>query len=281
MTIKIALAAAILLVQEPKDLFLLQGVDKSNVREAKLRDEDIAGLSIRVSWASIEPGGRADYQWLDSQVARCRAIGKPYMLRLMAGTNSPRWIKGAWHQDAPVPWNQDAQAALSQTIRRLGERYSDDALLVCVHMSSTANYKSAEMHLAPGLRSLPDYSDDKIIAAWKAAIDSYSDAFPNCALALNATLEPDRRGAITFPVIEHCQSRLGDRATFQHNSLKAATSPRARHHRLILDLRRNTRVGFQMACPTSNTRRFGGTLQQALRLAPGASFFEIYQGDTP
>ena len=263
--------------REPVGFFLLQGVDKDNVRNSALLDGSITGLSIRVSWASIDTGSQFEWGWLDSQVARCRMLGKPYMLRMMTGENSPNWIQGAWYQDAPIPWNTTAQRALSQAIAALGNRYAGDPLLVGVHLSSTANYSSAEMHIASGLSSVSGYSDVKMIEAWEKAIDSYAAAFPNCALILNATLEPNHRGGITYPVIEYCQERLGSRATFQHNSLKASTPMGARHHQLILGLGRDGwRIGFQMAC-ASYRARFGGSFDEAVALAPGASYFEIYQ----
>jgi hypothetical protein len=264
----------------PQGFFLLQGVDKSNVRDSSLRDSSVAGLSIRVSWASIDKGTSFDWAWLDSQVNRCRALRKPYMLRLMTGENSPAWIQGAWHRDAPLPWNTTAQNALSQAIAALGNRYGGDPYLVGVHLSSTANYDSAEMHIAPGIEYVSGYSDAKMIDAWKKAINSYSAAFPSCAVILNATLEPNHRGGITYPVIDHCQLRLGTRATFQHNSLKASTPFDARHHQLILGLGQDGwRIGFQTASSTGDAARFGGTLQEAIILAPGASYFEIYQAD--
>jgi hypothetical protein len=255
-------------------------VDKSNVKDSSLRNRNVAGLSIRVSWSRLDKGSHFEWGWLDSEIKRCRTLGKPYMLRMMAGDNSPSWISGAWHQGAPVPWNTAAQDALDEVIRALGNRYASDPLLVGVHLSSTANSNSAEMHLASGLASVSGYTERKVIDAWTRAIDSYAAAFPTCALILNATLEPNHRGGITYPVIEHCQRRLAARATFQHNSLKASTPMYARHHQLILDLGRDGwRIGFQTACASSDQSRFGGSFQEAVDRAPGASYFEIYQSD--
>jgi hypothetical protein len=153
--------------REPVGFFLLQGVDKDNVKDSALRDPSVAGLSIRVRWASIDKGTNFDWAWLDSQVNRCRALRKPFMLRLMAGEHSPTWIQGPWYRDAPVPWNTTAQNALSQAIAALDNRYAGDPRLVGVHLSSTANYDSAEMHIAPGLENVNGYSDSKMIDAWK------------------------------------------------------------------------------------------------------------------
>jgi hypothetical protein len=263
----------------PFGFFVLQGIDKDNVRNSVLRDSSVAGLSIRVSWASLDKGSQFQWQWLDSQVQRCRALGKPYMLRMMAGNDSPKWIEGPWYRGAPLPWSTTAQSALSRAIAELGKRYANDPLLVGVHMSSTANNSSAEMHMAPGLTTVAGYSDAKIIDAWSRAVDSHNAAFPSCAVILNATLEPNHRGEITYPVIVHCQQRLGLRATFQHNSLKAATPMNARHHKMILDLGGSGwRIGFQMTSG-STSDRFGGSIEEALGNAPGASYFEIYQED--
>jgi hypothetical protein len=282
----IAFAAAGFLAAEkcqgqraPFGFFVLQGIDKTNVRDSSLRDINTSGLSIRFSWSSIDNGSNYEWSWLDAQVNRCRAAGKPYMLRMMTGEHSPSWIPGEWYQGAPIPWNSEAQRALRQAIAALGNRYGGDPLLVGVHLASTANHRTAEMHIAPGIELVSGYSDAGMIDAWEDAIDCYGAAFPGCALILNSTLEPNHRGAITHPVIAHCQMRLGLRGTFQHNSLKASTPVDARHHQLILNLGRDGwRIGFQTAC-SSEEERFGGTLGEAIAKSPGASYFEIYQAD--
>ncbi len=219
------------------------------------------------------------WQWLDSQVQRRRALGKPYMLRMMAGKDSPTWIEGPWHQGAPLPWSTAAQTALSRAIAELGNRYGNDPLLVGVHVSSTANYSSAEMHMAPGLTTAAEYSDSKMIDAWSRAVDSYNAAFPSCAIILECHVgaEPPRGNHLSC----HCalSTATWSARTFQHNSLKASTPMDARHHKMILDLGSNGwRIGFQMTSGSS-TDRFDGPFEEALGNAPGASYFEIYQED--
>jgi hypothetical protein len=200
---------------------------------------------------------------------------------MLAGKNSPTRIDGEWYAEAPLPWNETAQSALSQAVTKLGERYASDPLLACVHLTSTANNRGAEMHIADGITLRPDYSHAKMITAWQKSIDSYSNAFPRTALSLNVVLKPTGKGEITYPVIDYCKSKLGDRATFQHNALKAKISPQWRGHLLLLHLGQlGLRIGFQMACPSSNLERFGGSLDEAYRQAgEKASYFEIYQGD--
>jgi hypothetical protein len=230
---------------------------------------------------SVDKGATWDWSFVDSQVERCRKLGKPYMLRMLAGKHSPSRIDGEWFGDAPIPWNAAAQDALSKAIDRLGERYAGDPLLACVHLTSTANNRSAEMHIADDITLHRDYTHAKMITAWQKSIDSYSSAFRNTALSLNVTLKPTGKGEITYPVIDYCKSKLGDRATFQHNALKARISPRWRGHLLIRGLgQQGLPIGFQMACPSSNQQRFGGSIEEAYRQAgEKASYFEVYQGD--
>jgi hypothetical protein len=265
-------------------IYVLQGVDKDNVSDSSLRAAD--GFSIRVSWNAIDQGTSYNFKFLDSQIARARKLNKPWMLRLMTGENSPGWLKKKVpiYQDAPIPWNSTAQQALSSMIRRLGERYSGDPLLNTVHLSSTANSSSAEMHLAKGIQNVKGYSDQKIVDAWRSAIQAYSSAFPGQHLALNEAWEPkgSEDGRITWAVIADCKAILGGRATFQHNSLKADTSPTAKHHAVILELQKQGwPTGFQTACPAGNRDRFGGSFNEIFSI-PGVSkakYLEIYQGD--
>jgi hypothetical protein len=259
---------------------VLQGVDKDNVSDSVIKEADF--FSIRASWKGIDKGTRQDWDWLDSQVARAHKYNKPFMLRIMAGENSPTWIGGAWYKGAPLPWNTKAIDAWLRFVDKLGARYRGDPLLYVVHLSCTANYSSAEMHLAPGLTNVKGYSDTKIIMVWFDATNAFAAAFPNTLLALNESIEPDSKGTVTYPVVENCKALLGGRAVFQHNSLKASTSPTAKHHQLILQLQKQGwRTGFQTACPSSNRDRFGGSFSEIFSL-PGvnqAKYLEVYQGD--
>jgi hypothetical protein len=253
-----------------KGEYVLQGIDKTNVSDSNLKASD--GLSIRFRWSSVDKGSTWNWSYVDSQVQRAKKLGKPYMLRMMAGKHHPAWLG-----DKVVPWDTTAQNALKQAIQRMGERYSGDPSLHLVHLSSTANDASAEMHIADWVLKHRDYSDAKMITAWTRAIDAYRSAFPNTALALNASMEPNSKGAITFPVVAYCQSTLGNRATFQHNSLKADTSLTAKHHQLILDLgRQGWRTGFQ-AVGTGD--RFGNYKTALNKAGPDWDYLELYQNE--
>ena len=236
--------------------FVLQGVNKANVTAESLKKSD--GLSIRFS--------QGNWQFLDSQVARSKKAGKPFMIRMMDTGKNP-------------PWDATALKNHAEAVQVIGRKYANDTGLACVHISSTATHESAEMHTDPAVLQRKDYTVEKHIAAWTHAVNAYAAAFPNTPIVLNASIEPDSKGAVTYPVVAYCKG-LGWRATFQHNSLKASTSLTAKHHQLIVDLgKQGWRIGFQMACPSSNRDRFGGTFEQAVNKATGASYLEIYQSD--
>jgi hypothetical protein len=281
----VLMLATVLLAREPRGIFVLQEPDRANVSDANLSKAE--GLSIRVRWNSIHrSSGPLRWGFLDSQVARCKRFGKPYMIRVMCGKHSPAWISGQWFKNAPVPWNTSAQAALSQFVTMLGARYGADPDLVCVHLTSTCNYANAEMHLCPDIHKASGYSLEKLIDAWRFGIDDYGRAFPDCALALNVSIEPPSprtvKGHLTDATVANCQRILGERATFQHNSLQADLPETARHHQLIANLAaEGWRVGFQMVCPSSNRDRFGGSLATAYAKGEraGAQYYEVYQSD--
>jgi hypothetical protein len=247
-------------------VFVLQGVGITNVSDDALRRAQ--GLSIRFDWQAVANG---DWRYVDSQVMRARRAGKPYMLRMIGGTAG-----------TTPPWNTNAKENFARIVFEMGQRYGGDPLLYAVHLSSTANDESAEMHLANWVLNHRSYSDQRIIDAWTYAIDAYAVAFPTKRLILNLSIEPDSRGGVTWPVVAYCKARLGVRAGFQHNSLKASTSPTAKHHQAIVAQSRDGYVtGYQMACPSSNRDRFGGTFAEAIAKgeAAGAQYFEVYQGD--
>ena len=258
--------------QTPRGDFVLQGVDNANVSDDVIRRSD--GLSIRFSWASVDGG---NWSWVDKQILRAVKLNRPVMLRMMTGNNS-RPARYA----TSMPWNEAAKNRLAEVIWRMGQRYSNNPSVHLVHLSSTANHKSAEMHLDPVVLGNSNYSDKKIVDAWKWAINAYSIAFPTTPLSLNASPEPPGgHSAITNQVVAHCQQTLAGRATFQHNSLKASTGIFADHHVLILNLgKQGWRTGFQAACRSDDRARFGGTVQEAIQKAgPDADYFEWYQSE--
>src|SRR5687767_5417706 len=109
----VAIAAESAKVRAPLGYFALQAAiplvlqGKRPVSDSPLALPQVAGLTIRARWAWLHPSaGKFDFSFLESQVARCRKLGKPFKIRVLTGVAcAPKWIGGPWHLGAPVPWS--------------------------------------------------------------------------------------------------------------------------------------------------------------------------------
>jgi hypothetical protein len=129
---------------------------------------DLAGASLRFTWAKLEPQeGVLDTVLLLDEVARAKAAGKKIQLRVLPGMETPEWVyaKGvpsmrfADHLPTgvptgevsriPVPWDPDYLAAWASFIGRLGALVGAESEIVLVHMTG-ANSKSGEFPLTSG-----------------------------------------------------------------------------------------------------------------------------------
>ncbi|HYO24649.1 MAG TPA: hypothetical protein VEQ85_06835, partial [Lacipirellulaceae bacterium] len=167
---------------QPGDPAVLQPGNTRIVADRLLQLPQVAGLTIRARWSWIHPSeGKVELGFLEGQADRCRRLAKSYKLLVMTGAEcSPSWLGGAWHARAPVPWSAELRAHYGTLVEQLGRRFSDDPLCVGVHMTGPT-HPSAEMHPAPGIETVPGYSSDAMIEAWKSSIDAYAAAFPHTA----------------------------------------------------------------------------------------------------
>jgi hypothetical protein len=269
---------------QPGDPAVQKPGSNRQISTAQLQLPHIAGLTIRARWSWLHLGeGKFDFSFLDSQVERCRQLGKPYKLLVMTGANcSPEWIGGDWYRGAPVPWSPELSKYYGELVAELGRRYAEDPLLVGVHVTGPT-FPSAEMHPAPGIESVKGYSDQKMLDAWAGAIDQYAAAFPSNACILSISV---RRPANRYlsKTIDHGRAKLGERLTLQHNALKAGTQLLAPHHRVIAEQhQRGVRVGFEMvSAAANNPTRFGSPdVMDGVKIgkAAGGTYFDIYPPD--
>lgn len=269
---------------QPGDPAVLNPRSARQVSTAQLQLPQVAGLTIRARWSWLHISeGKFDFSFLESSVERCRQIGKPYKLLVMTGANcAPEWIGGDWYRGAPVPWSPELRKRHGELVAELGRRFAEDPLLVGVHITGPT-FPSAEMHPAPGIESLEDYSDEKMLNAWTEAIDAHAAAFPNNACILSISV---RRPANRYlsKTIEHGRAKLGQRMTLQHNALKAGTQLLAPHHQVVAQLhQRGVRVGFEMVCAAAtNPARFGSRdVMDGIKIGEsvGGIYFDVYPPD--
>src|SRR5689334_7668874 len=84
-----------LLAQIPVGVSYLGNSDRASLQSV-LDNPDVDGLSIRVSWSSVEPSDNVyDWSFIDSEIAKAAASGKWVFLRIMTQQARPQWVTDA------------------------------------------------------------------------------------------------------------------------------------------------------------------------------------------
>ncbi len=289
--------------------FLRSQEGNANTPTNVWRDPNIAGVSLRRTWAECNPAeDEYDFSYFERQLAVAKQYGKPLQLRVSGGCDSPAWVmsrvktfdftntnEGRPASDTmPVVWDPRYKALWAKFVLNFGERYAHNPYVSLVHIDGPVRYGS-EFHLpkqavnVKGYQinyqgqqvTVPGYSHGAIIQAWKDAIDAYAAAFPAMPLCLNISPAIDARDGVAEAVSAYAVGKLGPKATLQHNALSAKSSDGYYIHKLIVKYGQSgIRVGFQQLCPSRLTR-YGGSLQKSLTEAKRAraAYLEIYQRD--
>ena len=105
--------------------FVLESVNQSNVEDTVLDDPRVAGYSIRVTWDQLEPAdGKYDWSYLDAQVSRATSRDKQYMIRVIAGDDTPTHAYGQpWVEGIPRPDDPQMELAYRDLQQALAARY--------------------------------------------------------------------------------------------------------------------------------------------------------------
>lgn len=260
---------------------LLDKVD-GGANYSHLDNPTVDGLSGRFRWSGVNPSqGKYDFRLIDKVAGEAKKRGKKWTLRIMAGTNAPRWLDCPTFRDGdssfPLPWCREYERQYQQLMMVLGARYANDPDLVMVHVAGFD--RSSEMHM-PKSR---DWPTSKMTAAWQHRIDSTAAAFPRQLICLNHSPEDWSASVV------HRMQRLGkQRACFQMNALKASTDTSWTGYAILDDLdRAGWPIGFQFVGPSTTrngtaVNRFGGSFDQAVGKgkAAGVRWYEFYQPDT-
>jgi hypothetical protein len=268
------------------------------VPEGILRDPQIAGVSLRRSWASINPTpDKFDFAYLDREIASAAAHQQAVMIHVDAcGDKLPGWVAEQIETyafverngyaptagkvgRAPVPWDDRYLTAWCACIRELGRRYDGDPRVVAIHVGGPTR-RGSEVFFPSEVVKVPGYSGQRALDAWKRIFACYNEAFPTTPVVLNLAQPTSDRSLAARDLLDAFLHTVGH-PVVQHNSLSAKTGDRYAIHRLVAETgRRKIPVGFQQLC-SSDAPRHGGTLDRALQTArqTGASYIEIYEPD--
>ncbi|MEP7250355.1 MAG: beta-galactosidase [Spartobacteria bacterium] len=272
-------------------------------------------MSIRQDWKDLEPTeGIYNWTFLDSEVARIKAAGKPILLRINTQASKPAWVTEAIKQAGgtfftfndngiqtviPVLWDPIFLSKKKAMIAALGAHFTANTAIKIVWVSF-ANATSEDWNVPHTPSEVTawkaaGYTTEKLLDAGKQLIDATMTAFPNqyltIAVAGNGDLDPDSDYVPRNAVLAARASWSG-RLIVQKNNL-ATFNPPAPGTGTVFQLVWDSRptVGGQMLfnCFSDKSYRMNNgvagdpaaILHKSVNICAGyeMNFVEIYQID--
>jgi hypothetical protein len=284
-------------------IFSLQKSDgESKPAPPELSDPYVYGISWRFKWSALEPR-EGEFRWdvVDKALATTRQAGKKAMLRVVAGVNSPDWLKSAGAMPFAfrntdlahpqnyrdnlsmfVPWDEVYLSKWGALIRALGQRYSGHPEIYSIQMTGGGYIGEMNLPKAIAQWQAVGYTDKKLIAAWQRIIDTYQEAFPQTPTNLDLGEPLGRNHSnVLEPVVSYVLSNYPRKVYLQHNGLKADLPQHHRVRQILRAASRKTLVGYQMVGGKDWLPQQTGDRQLAFRkaLEDRASYIEVYASD--
>lgn len=217
--------------------------------EAALSNPNVDGVSVRQAWSDLEPTeGRYDWTYLDSEVARAAAAGKPVLLRLLTQSSKPAWVTAAVtaaggtffsfydrdgvHTTIPVFWDPTFLAKKKAMVAALGAHFGGNpsVKIVAINFANANSEDWAVPHTDDDIAAWTKvgYTPQKLIDTGKTMIDAGMKAFPTqyltLAVAGDGKLDPDTN-YVARNVIAAARTSWPGRLIVQKNSLAAFIPP--------------------------------------------------------
>ena len=298
----------------PKGVFSLSPAGVT-ARESVLDNPNVDGISLRQDWSDLEPTeGSYNWSFLDSEVARAGAAGKPVLLRINTQAAKPAWVTAAvsqaggsfftFDQDGvqttiPVFWDPTFLAKKKAMIAAVGAHFTSNSAIkiVCVSFANANSEDWSVPHTSSDISAWEalGYTSEKMLEAGQQIIDSAMAAFPNQYLTLavggNGNLDPDVNYVARNTVLSARASWPG-RLIVQKNSLATYNPPApgtGTVYQLLWDSRPD--IGGQMLfnCFSDTSYRMNNgvagdpanILHESVNdgFAYGMNYIEIYQVD--
>jgi hypothetical protein len=266
---------------------------------AALNNPYVSGISVRFSWANLEPSP-GSYRWdlIDNVIAQAKSADKLAMIRVLSGINAPDWVQrqvttltfaddylynpAAYPSTVtmPVPWDPDYLTLWERFVTALGRRYDGNSRIYSVQMAGGGFI--GEMTLPTDVKKwlAAGYSDDRYARCWNQIIHDYRAAFPTTPINLDI-VEPFggvMKTDVVGPVVAFATDPDRKKAYIQSNALRPDMLGFIGPYRSVIrSVSGSTRVGYQMigAMPTASALRDAFTVA----LQDNVSYVEVYGSD--
>lgn len=270
-----------------RKVYVMQEIDAQNVSDAMLQKCD--GFVLRVRWKTIEPKASSfKVAFLKQQLDRAKRLGKMVQLQILAGDESPDWLKGLGAQiigPAPAPWDSIMQYRYMMMLEMVS-KLLDFSRVTHFHTMGANNAEWHYKQFSPNIYSKgTGFTDDKMVQAHKDFVQSLIRILPGHTIIVADLGDHDK--AWTARAIETLKRNFKGRIGFQMCSLSAKTPLNYAGFTRIKDAaNQGHHAGFEMVGPSKGANgrpveRFGGTFAQAVAKAnqTSAQWLCPYQWD--
>ncbi len=215
--------------------------------DSLLKNESVAGISIRISWNSVEPEeGVFDWSYIDDLISQAESAGKKVSITIIPGTDSPEWVyaKGArkyifidrnpYHETygqelyCPMPWDDVYLTAWRNFIEALAARYNENPAVSWIRITGPMNITTGDWNLKSDedwdkyIGTEDEYSDEKVITVVEQVIDWFATSFPSKSLSI--AISPSDDTPIK-DIAEYGFTNYYNQFNIQINSLNAKIPP--------------------------------------------------------
>jgi hypothetical protein len=267
----------------------------------------LTGVLMSARWKELEPAReKYDFSALDRGIAAVREGGKQYKLAIVPGMDSPKYIYAAGAErfpakvinpnrpnygekgSIPVPWDPVYQKHFSRLIRKLGERYGSDPLLVSVTLTC-ANFMSPEMHLPRTAQDMEIWrklglTSDRLLAVYEKYMDEWAASFPGRFVCLHmspSVLFADcTADEFACRIAQYAMEYHPGKFALQRDTLMGRREMEVRPTDPMFKYKDGLLIGYQSLSAFVYPQRQGSIEMSALNFVRArAQYWELWQGD--
>lgn len=210
-----------------------------NIRDVLDRNDRISGVSIRTSWARLQPGkDRYDLESLEQLLAFLKARDMKVGLYLQpGGSGTPGWVKdegaavvalaGQVEGGRPggivaLPWDPVYMKRWEEFLRHLALRVNADESIYSIAI--LGHNVAPEMHMPGGAANMQRWTEagltrDRFVENWRHYIDLYAAIFPSKKLLLTLSNSYDGYGDLTGQLAAYAAGTYPDKVVLMNMQL--------------------------------------------------------------
>jgi hypothetical protein len=181
----------------------------------------------------------------------------------------------------PIPWDNIYLTKWERFIDAFGERYNGNSHIYSIQMTGGGHIGEMNLPKAYPTWRQAEYTDEKLINAWKRIIDAYQKSFPNIPTNLDINEPLGNQSHVLQPVVAYVLTTYPRKVYLQQNGLKADFPKDHRIRQIIRQASAKTVVGYQMVGGKGFLEGQTGDRMQAFRNASEdhVGYLEVYASD--